>query len=104
MYNTTLRHVHASIVALEKQLSITYSERLIVALVMHHASWMKLDILSHVASLDSFSLGRHITLSHKWHKFQIKLLNITSLFWFSLKVLYETFHIVGRKELSEILS
>jgi len=57
-----------------------------------------------ICGLSDSSLFGHISLSHKWHKFQIKLLNIKCVFWFSVKVLYETFHILGRKELSEILS
>jgi transcriptional regulatory protein LevR len=51
MYNATMRHIRATIVALEKQLSVTYSERLFVALVIQCASRMHLVIVSHVASL-----------------------------------------------------
>ena len=41
----------------------------------------------------------HISLSHKRHNFQIKLLNVKCVFWFSLKVLYETFHILWKKRI-----
>ena len=34
------------------------------------------------------------TLSHKRNDFQNKLLNLKSVFWFSLQLLYKTFHIL----------
>ena len=49
--NVMLRRVRAATLAVEKQLSITYSECLFVALVIQHAKRMCLILLPSVACL-----------------------------------------------------
>jgi hypothetical protein len=67
---------HVNIVAMEKQLSITHSECVSVALVIHHTMCMCCITLSYMACL-----GLHI-IPH----FLIKC-----VFWFSLQLLSATF-------------
>jgi len=60
----TLRRVRVTIVAVEKAISIAYSQRVSLALVMRHARRMR-----HVACLAVHNVS---TLSHKEHYFQKK--------------------------------
>jgi hypothetical protein len=63
-----------------------------VALVIRHAKGMHRIILSFVACL---ALPYFSTLSHKRHDFlKKKLLNMKCVFWFSLRLLSETFLIL----------
>jgi hypothetical protein len=72
--NLTFRRVRVTIVAVEKQVSITYSECVSVALVIQHAKRMRRVILSSVACPAVPYLP---TLSHKRYDFRgNKLLNI----------------------------
>jgi len=63
-YNVKIRRVRVAIVAMEKRLSITYSEHVSVALGIQHAKRMRHIILSTVTcpARPHFS-----TLSHKQH-------------------------------------
>ena len=71
MCNVTLWCVWATIVAVEKLLSITYSECVSVALVIQHAMHMHLITICSLSSCTVFS-----TLSHKCHAFLKKMLLI----------------------------
>jgi len=75
-----------------KAINITYAECLSVA-VIQHAMRMCPIILSSVACL---VLPYFPTLSHKWHDFRKRLLNIKSVLWFSPQRLSETFLILRR--------
>jgi hypothetical protein len=63
--NVTLRHISCNHCSCGK-ISITYSECVSIALVIHHAVRMHSIILLSVASL---ALPYFTTLSHKWHNF-----------------------------------
>ena len=66
------------------EISITYSERVFVALVIQRAKWMRRIILSSVASL---APPHFSTFSHKRHDFQKNnSLNIKHVFWLSLQI------------------
>jgi hypothetical protein len=65
-----------------KAISITYSERVSVALVIQHAKRMRRIILSSVTCL---ALPHFSTLCYKRHDFRKKLLNMKYVFWFSLQ-------------------
>jgi hypothetical protein len=71
---------------------VTYAECVSVALIIQQAKCMHCTILSSVACL---ALPYFSTLSHNdpWEK---ELLNIKSVFWFSLQLLPETFLILRR--------
>jgi hypothetical protein len=71
----------------------TYSECVFVTLVTQHARRMRLIILSCVACrvVSYFS-----TFIHKRHDFRKTLLNIQSVFWFSIQSLSETFLILEK--------
>jgi len=47
-YDVTMRHIHVTIVAMEKQLSVTYCVCVCVPLVIQHAMRMRRVILSSV--------------------------------------------------------
>jgi hypothetical protein len=64
-YNVTLRRVRVTIVAVEKAISITYSDCVSVALVIQHAKRMR-RIMSSVTCL---ALPYFSTLSHKRNHF-----------------------------------
>ena len=66
-YNVTLRRVRLTIVAVEKAISIAYSQSVSLALVMRHAKRMRRIILSTVACLAVQNVS---TLSHKRHYFR----------------------------------
>ena len=66
-YNATLRRVSLTIAAMEKQLSITYSECTSVALVIQHAKRMRRIILSSVTCL---ALQNFHRFSHKRQDFR----------------------------------
>ena len=68
-YNMTFRSIGVTILAVEKQLSTTYSQRVYVALVIQHARSMRRIKLSSVAPLAILYLS---TLSHKRHHFLCK--------------------------------
>jgi len=64
MYNVTLRRISATIVAVAKEISITYAKWVSAALVIQHAMRMRRVICSSVSCL---CLQYFSTLSHKWH-------------------------------------
>jgi hypothetical protein len=72
-----------------------------VTLVIQHAMCMHHIILSSVACL---ALPYISTLSHKWHDFQKKLLNVRCVFWFPLQHLSETFLILRRSHWGSIIN
>jgi hypothetical protein len=66
-YNVTLFCVRATTVAVEKQLSITYSECVFVALRMQHVI-----LMHHIVICGLFGSTNFPTLSHKRHYFRKK--------------------------------
>ena len=78
-----------------KAISIIYSEFVLVALVIQHAICMRCCILPSDACppLIYFS-----TLSHSSTIFAKQLLNIKSVFWFSLQLLSEMFRFLRTKQ------
>jgi len=65
--NVTLRRVHATIVAVEKLISITYPEFVFVALVIQHAMRLR-----HIVMWSAQLYNIFFTLSHKPHDFRKK--------------------------------
>jgi hypothetical protein len=63
MYKHTLRCVRTTVVAVEKQLSIQYSESVSAALVIQHAMHMC------IISVACLAHQYFPTLFHKWHNF-----------------------------------
>ena len=86
---------------LRKAISITYAECISVAVVIQHPMRMCSIIWSSVACL---VLPYFPTLSHKWHGFRKKLLNIKSVLWFCPQRLSETFLILRRIQRDIIVS
>jgi hypothetical protein len=75
-------------------MSITYSECVVIALVIQHVKRMRRVVLSSVTSPD---LQHFSTLSHKRHDFQKKkLLNIKCVFWFFLQPSSKIYPILRR--------
>jgi len=70
-YNVTLRRVRATIVAVKKAISITYSECVSLALGIQHATRMRHIILSSVACP---ALQYFPTFSHKRYEFRKKII------------------------------
>ena len=78
MYNVTLRHVRATIVAVEKK-CVTYSDYEFVALGIQHSMRMRHVVIFGLPRSTIFS-----TLCHKWNDFRRKkktLLNIKRVFF-----------------------
>jgi hypothetical protein len=73
-----LRHVRVTVVAVEKQLSITYSE-CACSLVIQDVERMRRIILS----VDGLTVQYFSSLSHKCHDFLKILLNIKRVLFFS---------------------
>jgi hypothetical protein len=87
--NVTLRCVHVSNVAVEKQYYIFWV-CVSVAFVIQHAKRMHRIILV-LLSVACMVLPYFSTLSHKQHDFRRKVLNIKCVFWFFLQILSEKF-------------
>ena len=66
-------------------MSITYSECVPVALGISMQCASAVNIISGLSGCTLF-----FTLSHKWHDFRNKILDIKSVFCFSLQLLSET--------------
>ena len=87
-----------------KAISITYFSVYVcvcvcVALVIQHATRMRLITLSSVVCLP---VPYFPTLSHKWHLFRKKkLLHIKCVFWYYLQLFSEIFLIIRRIKLNE---
>ena len=81
--------------------SITCSECVYLALVIHYAKGMRLIILSSAACLTPTYFP---TISHKGHDFFFKSLNVKCLFWFSLQILSEIFLILRIMERDVIIN
>jgi hypothetical protein len=76
-----MRRVHATTVAVEKQLSITYSKCVFVALGAQHATHMR-----HIFICGLLGSTIFFQLSHKRHYFRKeKLFNMKRVFQFSLQ-------------------
>jgi hypothetical protein len=79
-----------------KEINITYSEYVFVALDIQHVNLMRRIILSSVACL---VVPYFSALSHKRNDFRKKkLLNMKGVFWYSLQFLCEEFLILRRIE------
>jgi len=83
-----------------KAISFTYSECVFVALVIQHAMHICHIILSSVLCLP---LQLSSTLSHKWHNFWKKLLNIKYVLQLSLPLFSEKSLIPRRTEQDMII-
>jgi hypothetical protein len=71
LYNKTVARLSNNC-CLEKVTSITYSECMLVALVIHHKTRMRHIMISMASPV----LPYFTTLSHKWYEFRKQLLNI----------------------------
>jgi len=93
--NVTLRLIRITIIALEKQ-EVLYILSASVALVMQHAKQMHNIILSSLVSL-GIPYFSTLHVCQKWHDFWgKKFLNIQRVFWFSVQLLLENFHVLRR--------
>jgi hypothetical protein len=91
MYTVSLRRVHATILAVERAISTTYSKSVFVALGTQHAMRM------HRISIMACPI--HGILPHELINgtiFEQMLLNTKCVFGFSLQVWSETFFILSR--------
>jgi hypothetical protein len=84
-----------------KSVSITYSECVFLALVIHHSARMRRIMLSPLACL---AFSYFLTLSHKQHDFRKKLFNTKYLFSYSLQIVSETFLILRRVDRDIIIN
>ena len=98
MYNVTLRYVHRTTVAIEKQWVLRISvcaharTRMHVALLIQHAKHMSCIMFS--CDLSGFTT--YFKIISNSTIFGKKLLNMKCVFWLSLQLLSETFPIVRR--------
>ena len=79
---------------MEKQQVLQHSESVFVVLGTQHANCMRSIVLSVACP----ALQNFTTLYRERRYFQKTLLNLKCVFWFSLQILSETFHIQRRIE------
>ena len=85
-----MRRVRVAVVAVEMQLSITYSECVFVALVIQQAKRMRCIILSHLWPAPLYHIFPHYLINGTIFC-NIKLLNTKCVFGFSVQLLNKRF-------------